>query len=108
MSKKAKVEIIETSNKNVKVGDEFRVNISSEKGSRIGGHSGKTSGGTRKPKKPTLMSVALDLAKDVKEMKNDIEVLKENDKKIFTRLDEIDGKLDGVDNRLNKLEENSN
>jgi hypothetical protein len=84
MSKKAKVEIIETTNKNVKVGDKFGVNILTKQGrtSKRKGTGGSGSG-KRKPRQPTLREIVLDLAKDVKQIKNDIVNLKENDEKIF-------------------------
>jgi flagellin-like hook-associated protein FlgL len=81
MGKKAKVEIIETSNNNVKVGDKFGVNILAKNG---GVAKGKRTGrGTKKPKKPTLMSAVLDLAKDVKQ--------------INTRLGVVENKIDGLE-----------
>jgi hypothetical protein len=93
MSSKAKVEIIETSNKNVNVGDKFKVNISTKKGSKIRGN--KVIG--RNPNKP----------KQQRKSKFDqiLEFMKKQEefnKTVIEKFDKLEGKVDNVI-KLNNL-----
>jgi flagellar capping protein FliD len=125
ISKKTKVKITETTNKNVKVGDKFGVNILNNGGRKTKGKD-TGDGGKRKPKEPEqprmtinqLAGIVNNLALEVRAgfatvnqridgldkridgLDKRIDKLEENDKQIFTRLDKLDDKVENISDIL--------
>jgi hypothetical protein len=103
--KKAKVQIVETSNKNIKVGDKFKVNISGEKSRGTKGVGGGK--GSKKPKQPSFKEVVLQFIEQQKTFNNEVvsfikeqrqvnEEQKEFNKRIETKVDNLENKVDNV------------
>jgi hypothetical protein len=77
------VQIVETSNKNIKVGDKFKVNISAEKSSWTKGKGGT---GARKPKQPSLREIVLQFIREQRQFNNE---QKEFNKRIDSKVDSV-------------------
>jgi hypothetical protein len=86
MNKKVKVVIAETTNKNIKVGDKFGVNILANNSGIRGKCKARTSG-KKKPKQPTLREIVLVLVDRFGKLEKEVMALRENDEKIFDILD---------------------
>jgi tetrahydromethanopterin S-methyltransferase subunit G len=104
MSKKTKVEIIKTTNTNVKVGDKFGVNILNNSGCKTKGKD-TGGGGKRKPKEPkqprmTINQLAIEMRAGFAAVNQRIDKLEENDKQIFTRLNKIEDKVENISDVL--------
>ncbi|MDR2830208.1 MAG: hypothetical protein LBB45_04100 [Methanobrevibacter sp.] len=109
MSKKAKVEITATTNKNVKVGDKFGVNILAKQGSTSKGKStGGNGGGKRKPKQPRM--TINQLATIVEKQGTKLDQVVDTVDKLATTVGQLAIEMRAgfatVNKRIDKLEEN--
>jgi hypothetical protein len=104
--KKAKVQIVETSNKNIKVGDKFKVNISGEKGNVVKGKGGTGGGGKRKPKQPSLRDIVVQFIVKQEAFNNEVVSFIKEQRQFNAKQEQFNNKIESkLDNviKLNDL-----